>query len=159
MAHAKITGGGRLRSFGNKARETARRGGPLIEVGFRGDRFITIVAGQLEFGNPRTSLPERPAFRNAVDTIRDQLPRMIRNMKATSGRDALLSLTDAEAKRIALWARDILREGYLSFEGAELSERQERRKLGTPGAGRQLVGAEGPKLIDHIHAWIDGQRV
>ena len=55
--------------------------------------------------------------------------------------------------------RDIIRESYMNFHGAPLSERQRTRKEGTPFQDDQLIGHEGPKLISHIHAWINDVQV
>ena len=65
----------------------------------------------------------------------------------------------ADIKAIAIKARDTIRQAYLDFHGAPLSERQRERKAGTPYADDQLIGAEGPKLIGHIHAYVDGQQL
>ena len=55
--------------------------------------------------------------------------------------------------------REVVKSSYLDFHGEELSERQKTRKEGTEGEGRQLVGGEGPKLIEHIEARLDGVKV
>ena len=65
--------------------------------------------------------------------------------------------TTADYEQVAIVARDALIAGYLAFKGEPLSERQEQRKAGTLGAGKQLVDSRGPRLIEHIHAWVDGK--
>ena len=62
-------------------------------------------------------------------------------------------------RELAIVGRDALKQGYLDFHGAPLSERQRRRKKGTKYVDDQLVGAEGPKMIEHIHAYVNGVQV
>ena len=66
-------------------------------------------------------------------------------------------MSEGEAVKVALAARDILKRSYETFAGPGLSERQAARKAGTPGAGRELVGSEGPKLIGHLEARVNGR--
>ena len=134
---------------------------PLIEVGFK-DRRIAALAATHEFGleaaDGRVKLPERPAFRNSLPEVQKAMrDELLRIAKATS---PFPGYTDADWKRIAEVGRDALRRGYEKGDhGEPLSERQEARKRGTAGEGKQLVGSRGPRLVAHIHAWVDGKIV
>ena len=145
------TGGHRLKASLRQAR--AQHGETMIEVGFK-DRRIAPLALVHEFGlrgrDGGVKLPERPAFRQAV---RD-LEATVREYDRFSG-----GLTHEKAVELAVLMRDALKRAYLQFEGVPLSERQKARKAGTPYADEELVGAEGPKLIEHIGAWVNGERV
>lgn len=134
---------------------------PLIEVGFK-DRRIAALAANHEFGledaDGRVKLPERPAFRNSLPDVQKAMrDELLRIAKATS---PFPGYTDADWKRIAVVGRDALRRGYEKGDhGEPLSERQEARKRGTAGEGKQLVGSRGPRMIEHIGAWVNGRRV
>ena len=121
-------------------------------VGFL-ERRISVLAVQLEFGNPDTDLPERPAFRNGVDRVKREAPAKMEELYRKRGlADGRFDLDADELAELGRWAEGILRDAYLEFEGPGLSERQTKRKRGTPGAGQELVGSEGPKLIKHIRS-------
>lgn len=156
----KWTGGAKLRRFVRESKTAARRA-PVIEVGFK-DRRMSVLAANLEFGNPKTSLPERPAFRLGVREMAEAVSARIVEMKRQDARGArpeVFGLTDAQAREIAILARDVIRRSYIDFHGAPLSERQKARKAGTEYADEQLIGAEGPKLIQHIKAFVNGTEV
>ena len=106
---------------------------------------------RLEYGDPSTNLPERPAFRVGVRDIEEKLRAKLKALKRVP--------TKADARKVATWARDRLRGAYLRYHGPGLSERQRRRKEGTGYADDELVGAQGPKLVGHIHAYVDGEEV
>ena len=152
----RVTGGKRLKAFLRNSRKQRQ---PLIEVGFK-DRRVAVLAAQHEFGNPQTRLPERPAFRLGIEemheAVRSELKREVKKLDFAAGQWAL---DHDQAVRIATLARDTVRRAYLDFHGAPLSERQRRRKAGSGYDDEQLVGAEGPKLIGHIHAYVDGVQV
>ena len=112
---------------------------------------MAVLAVRLEYGDPSTNLPERPAFRIGV--------REVENMVRTMARKLGAPMTHDKAQRIAIAARDRLRRAYLSYHGPGLSERQRRRKAGTRYADDELIGREGPKLIGHIHGYVNGERV
>ena len=137
------TGGHKLKAHVRAAR--ARHGLHMIEVGFK-DRLFAPLAQLLEFGNAATGLPERPAFRDGArrleEVARDHTPT-----------------TYAEFVGLAVAMRDTIRQSYHDFHGEPLSERQKTRKEDTPFKEDQLIGSEGPKLIAHIHAYLDGERV
>lgn len=154
-AVVKTSGGNRLRAF-VRSRERAIKASPVhvVEVGFD-DARISPLAANLEYGNPKTNLPERPAFRHALPDIR----REARKVAAQEIRRAGGVLDHAGAVRVAVAARDVLRTAYLNFHGPGLSERQQQRKAGTSFASQELVGGEGPKLVERIAAFVDGQEV
>ena len=136
------TGGEGLRRHLREARANA--GETVIDVGFKGN--VATLAAQHEFGNPRARLPERPAFRASLG----DLVNIIDESKAT---------TPEEIEETAVLMRDAVKTSYLNFHGAPLSERQQERKAGTKYAQQQLVGAEGPKLVEHIGAWVDDEKI
>ena len=156
----KVTGGDKYRKFMREAKRAL--GSPtVIEVGFK-ERRIAVLAAQLEFGNPKTKLPERPAFRLGIDSIAKVVGKRIAEMKREdlrAKRGAVFGLTRDQAVEIAILARDTLRQAYHDFHGAPLSERQKARKAGTQYADEQLVGAEGPRLISHIRAYVNDAEV
>ena len=152
---AGVRGGAKLKRWIRNTRNRAKQ--RVIEVGFR-DARIAPLAAQLEFGNPATNLPERPAFRLGVIKMREEVRRwLIKTLRA--GSQDGVGLTDAQAVELAILARDIIRETYMDFHGAPLSQRQIERKAGTAYADDQLIGAEGPKLVAHIKAYVDGAEV
>ena len=148
----KTKGGNKLKRWmAEKQREAGRI---TIEVGFRDER-IAPLAAQLEFGNSSTRLPERPAFRQALPAIRKVALETARPyIRANRG-----TLSYEGAVRVAVAARDVLRQSYLDFEGPGLSEWQIERKRGSPGAGQELIGSKGPKLVEQIKAWVNGREV
>ena len=154
----RVEGGQRLERF-IRANKHAAREQPEMAVGFKG--HVVPLAALLEFGDPDKNLPERPAFRQGLRHIADELPAKIEaaaraNLKH---RPPVLALTEGQAREIAIWARDILRASYQRFRGPGLSERQEARKVGTKGADKELVGHEGPKLVEHVKAYVNGAEV
>ena len=160
MATSRVRGGQKLKRFLKEARESARKQ-HVIEVGFK-DRRIAVLAAQLEFGNPETNLPERPAFRLGMGRMARALSERVLEMKradARAGRGPVFGLTRKQAEEVAILARNVLRQAYREFHGAPLSERQRLRKAGTEYADEQLIGAEGPKLVGHIKAYVDGVEV
>ena len=158
MARVKTRGGSKLRAWLTKTRANASRL-PVIEVGFL-DRQMSVLASRLEFGDSSTNLPERPAFRQGVEELRRRLPEIWRDVLGSGdvARDGI-GVTHAQAVEVGLRARDVLRASYEAFEGPGLSERQAKCKEGTKGAGRELVGHEGPKLIGHLEVRVDGVTV
>ena len=157
---ARTKGGAKLRGFFRKSRRNAASGWPDIVVGFL-DRQIAVLAAQLEFGNPRTDLPERPAFRQGIADLERALSGIVlRALKtANPARDGVGHMTQAQAAEIGLAARDVLRASYERFEGPGLSERQSKRKEGSIGEGLELIGHAGPKLLGHLQVSVDGQVV
>ena len=154
---AKLKGGKKLDAYIKNSKRAAAKKLPLIEVGFK-DRRIAVLAGQLEFGNPESNLPERPAFRSTVRKRRESVnARVVELMRANLPQ--FTGLTKEQWVEIAILVRDIVRQEYEEFHGAPLSERQRQRKEDTPFADEQLIGAEGPRLIEHIKAYMDGVEV
>ena len=155
MGYKHVKGGKKLARFLSNSKRAASAF-PVIDVGFL-DRHIAVLAGRLEFGDPNANLPERPAFRQGIGDLERALPGLWKG--AVHGKDwrAGIGITEAEAVKVALAARDILARSYETFSGVGLSARQEARKAGTPGAGRELVGSEGPKLIGHLEARVNGR--
>ena len=137
-----VTGGHSLKRELAKAR--AAQPEVTVDVGFKGS--VSSLAAQHEFGNPRSHLPERPAIRAS---IRD-LENIVIESKATDHEQFV---------EAGLLMRDAMKNSYLNFEGAPLGQRQLERKRGTKYATDQLVGAEGPKLVEHVGVWVDDDKV
>ena len=157
---AKTSGGEALKRFLRQSNQNVARGWPEIIVGFL-DRRISVLASRLEFGHEASNLPERPAFRQGVADLEKRLPAIVvKALKSSNpARDGVGGLTQAQAAEIGLGARDVLRASYENYEGPGLSERQTRRKAGTAGAGKELIGHEGPKLIGHLEVAVNGMKV
>ena len=156
MAKSDVIGGRNIARWFRDTKRAASKKPPIIEVGFR-DRRIAPLAAQLEFGNRETRLPERPAFRQSLDPM----ARAVIEHLAAAGYDFRrgLAIPDSVWIGAAIAARDSVRQAYVDFHGAPLSERQIERKAGTPFEDKELIGAEGPKLIGHIRAFVDGVEV
>lgn len=147
-ARTSIKGGRKLKRWLANAK---RSNGPQhrIEAGFT-DRHIAALAAQLEFGNPKTGLPERPAFRMSSDAALEAGRAVVVGALGSRTREGVFNVGSAEADEAAEAMAKALRLGYARYSGPGLSERQRKRKVGTPGAGRELVGHEGPRLISQI---------
>ena len=147
-----VTGGKNLKRFIHEAKRQQRRmeGGVVISVGFL-DAVVAVVAAQLEFGDPSTNLPERPAFRIALQTIKRDLGAFVAERIDTR----TMRVDNALSKKIATWLVEIVQRSYHDLERPGESERQIERK----GFSDPLVGKEGPKLISRISAEIDGMSV
>ncbi|MDE0274148.1 MAG: hypothetical protein OXP11_23400 [Gammaproteobacteria bacterium] len=157
MAKSFTTGGDGLARYLKKTRQNAAKQ-PVVTVGFH-DPAMSAIAVVHEFGAGR--VPERPAFRLGVDQAERHWERNKPSVFRT-GQDAVRhgsGVDDAKLTALAIELRDIIRQAYHDFHGAPLSERQRQRKAGTSYADEQLIGAEGPKLIGHIHAEVNGQQV
>ena len=152
----RVRGGHRLRAFLRQAKSAARDQPYLIEVGF--PREVAGLAAAHEFGVARIHLPERPAFRRANATMRKALaPIVARELRRNRG-----ALDDAGAVAIARAAVKHVRAEYEAFAlsgSPSLGPAQEARKEGTPGAGRLLIGSEGPKMLDRLTGWVNGREV
>ena len=156
---ARVRGGQKLKRLAREMK--ARRVDlPLIEVGFK-DRRIAALAATHEFGledaDGRVKVPERPAFRSGIDAMQLAASRELKRI--AKAQRPFMGFTQADAVSIGRVALESMLESYRTFEGEPLSERQEARKAGTPGAGRQLIGHRGERMLDHLGLWIDGRRV
>ena len=158
MATNHVKGGQKLERFLRNSKSAASARQPEIEVGFQGKQ-IAVLAAALEYGNPATNLPERPAFRAGIA----KLPEVVKAWREThlQGRDWTKGIVVPDSAYIALAvaARDAIRRSYLDYPGVGLSATQEARKAGSQYADDELVGSEGPKLISHIKAYVDGVEV
>ena len=150
------TGGRNIARWFRDTKRAASRRPPIIEVGFK-DRRIAPLAAALEFGVEETNLPQRPAFRLGVERMQRAIVAYLKGAGHDFSRS--LILPDTTWVKVAIVARDAIRQAYLDFHGAPLSERQIERKAGTEYADEQLVGREGPKLIGHIKAYFNGREV
>lgn len=152
----RVTGGKVLAKTLKEAnaaqKKMLREGGIIISVGFH-EKLIAVLAAQLEFGNPNTNLPERPAFRIAVERIKRDLTPFV--VKERLINPLKMVVDDNSARRIATWCVDVVKEEYHSFDEPAEGERQRGRK----GFSDPLVGKDGPKLIENIAAEINGQSV
>ena len=154
MPKSRVRGGKALARFMRASKRAAGKA-PVVEAGFL-DRHVARLAGQLEFGNPNTNLPERPAFRQGIGDLKRTLPEVVGDAVAKDWKRGIV-VTKEEATEVGVAARDIIKASYMSFDGPGLSERQAARKVGTPGADKELIGSEGPKLVEHIQSRVDGK--
>ena len=147
------TGGHKLRASLRAARAIPKE--IVGEVGFL-DPHIASLAATHEYGlrgaDGGVSLPERPAFRQGSRESEEVVREATAKVKAHD--------MDVEvAGEIMVQARDTIRGSYRNFDGVPVGERQERRKAGTKGAGRPLVGSKGERLIEHIEARVNDEGV
>ena len=149
MARTYVRGGANLRKFLRNAARSKSAPQASAEAGFL-EPHIAGLAARLEFGDPRTNLPERPAFRLATPDAGKAGARVVAKALSARVREGVFMVDDAHAQRAADAMASEIRKGYERANFAPLSERQVKRKAGTAGAGKQLVGHEGPKLIRHI---------
>ena len=157
MGKAKVQGGKRLARFLRNT-ERARRTRPAVHVGFKG-RHVAVLAARLEFGDPDSNLPQRPAFAAGIRRLPDVAKEWRRlHLRGRDWSEGIV-LPDEAWRALAIMARDAVRESYLNFHGPGLSAQQAERKRGTEGADRELIGSEGPKLVGHIRAYVNGVEV
>lgn len=142
-------GGRKLKRYLANAKRTAREKQPVIEAGFL-RAHVAQLAARLEFGDPRSNLPERPAFRQARKDAFAAGTRALADGLRTRTREGVFMVDDATARKAAGAMAAAIADSYRTFHGPGLSERQTKRKEGTPGAGRELVGHKGERLIGHI---------
>ena len=161
MARTYVRGGAKLKRFLRNAAKSSRAPQATAEAGFL-QPHIAGLAARLEFGDARTDLPERPAFRTAAPDAFASGSRIVAKSLSARVREGVFMVDDAHAQRAADAMADEIRKSYRAAHFAPLSERQTKRKAGTPGAGKQLVGHEGEKLIGHIKGRVrkgrDGDR-
>lgn len=154
----KITGGAKLaRYIAELRRNREQLKGTKAEVGFFGPPIATFAATH-EYGRrgkDGTKVPAWPAFGRARPEVRREFRRALRGEVA--GKRGLITPQALEVAALA--ALEVVRESYRSAPGPELSERQQARKVGTPGEGRKLVGARGERLIQHLQARVEHRRV
>ena len=137
-----VRGGKRLAAhLRQMRRQSDRLHGRTIEAGFL-EPHIAGLAVSHEFGHG--DIPPRPAFSRAENDAKRAIRQHLKRLPG------LPENSDLEAAGEA--AAEVIRESYQDAPGPALSERQEARKEGTPGAGRKLVGHEGEKLIGHIRS-------
>ena len=132
-----VRGGDKLR---RKLREQLRTSADLddtvIEIGFFSEPEASLAVMH-EFGNVRTHLPERPAFRAAL--MPEDVSRITRAVTLAHGLGSDL------ARRVAIALFEHIRDSYLAFHSAE--------------PDKQLQGAEGTKMIAHLEARVNGRTV
>ena len=120
-----------------------------MSAGFH-EPHIAALAAQLEFGNLATDLPERPAFRMAKDDALEAGRDMIAKELKGQVRSGDLVIPDDVAQKAADAMATVIQRSYVEFDSPGLSERQRRRKVGTLGQAKVLIGHKGPRLISHI---------
>ena len=152
----KTRGGKKFTAFMDLSRKQMKElGDTNIEAGFKGR--VAPLAKALEFGIPRSNVPERPAFRQALpDVVRDTRSQAKRRVRfGGKGRYSIENATEAMAGA----AQDAIIKSYEAGDTTPVGEVQEARKRGTKGDGQPLTGSRGPKLIGHIGAWVDGKPI
>ena len=149
MARKYVRGGDKLKRFLRNAARSSGKPQPIIEAGFV-EPHIASLAARLEYGDVRSSLPERPAFRVAAPDALAAGRAIVAESLGSRVRSGNFAVADADAQRAADAMAGVVRASYRSAHFAPLSERQEARKRGTEGGGKELIGHEGEKLIRHI---------
>ena len=152
MSTKKFTKGGRkAQRWAKRAKASLQHNrGEVVSAGFH-ERRISTLASQLEHGNPSTNLPERPAFREGVPDAQEAGAKVVRKGLASRGaKSGNYAVRGKIAHAAAEAMAEALRTSYRNFRGPGLSDLQAARKRGSPGAGRELVGHRGERLIEHI---------
>ena len=156
----KVRGGDLLKRFAAKVRRNRQQlSGTKVEVGFFGPQISTLAAlhefGQRDAdGGPKS--PPRPAFRAALPKLRSEFRQSVRrNVEAESG----VLITRAAVQEAAKAALHAIVESYRDAPGPQVGPAQQARKAGTLGEGRKLVGTRGEKLISHLQARVNGEKV
>ena len=150
----RVTGGKKLAAFLKNSKREQRKiiGKPVvISIGFL-DAVIAALAATHEFGLGNN--PERPAFRVGIERMKSGLVHFIVSNRLIDSRKMVVN--ESAALRIATWCVGVVKESYHAFTTPAEGERQLARK---GGRSDPLVGASGPKLISHLAAAINGQRV
>ena len=144
-----VRGGHKFFSKIRNAKAQAAKSDVKLTVGFQGDdnkeKAIARIAKIHEFGEPKLSIPERPAFRT---TLRDGSVQKAVLAEVAKGGD---TPDKADYERAADAGTAALKRGYLRFHGKELSVGQKRRKR----HAKQLVGHRGPKMINAIRGKVE----
>ena len=153
----RSTGGKRLDASLDRHKRQLRSMGKqtVVEIGVKG-QFLASLAAVLEFGSTDGRIRERPAFRMGSRNAMPKMRAKVLELRRGGMGDVP---TEAEIIEVAKVAHEELEKAYKNYSGSGVGERQARRKLGTPGEGRELVGAQGPKLVEHISAWINSVKV
>ena len=158
MARGGVKGGKRYkRTLRNMERRGKELAATTAEVGYF-EPHVAQIAMLHEFGSkPRGAprLPERPAFRGAMPAMGKAMVDAIK-VEVGTGRGVP---SKAALEVGARGAKEALAKSYANAPGPDVGPRQQARKVGTPGADKLLVGREGPKLIDHISAEVNGDEV
>lgn len=152
----RVGGGDKLLHYVRDV-NVARRKPRVMELGYKGTLSHWSTRTNSAYRTGTRSMPERSAFRNALFAMQKAAAAKARRIAVS--RRPFNSFTDADAVQIGRAALHEQRESYLNFQGTPLSELQTARKAGTPYADRQLVGGEGPKMIEHLSVWVDGKQV
>ena len=156
-----IRGGAKLARFIKRARASARQvEGVKTEIGFIRDPKIARLAATHELGardaKGRRKLPARPAFGRSLEDLRQAYKRTLRS----EARESVGSVTAPMLAAAARAGLEVVRKSYRSgAPGPPVGPGQEARKRGTAGAGKLLVGVEGPKLSEHLTAEVGGSKV
>ena len=155
----RVSGGEKLAAFAREVANNRRAlSGTKIEVGFF-DPLMARLAATHEFGQRDSDggpkVPPRPAFRDALPRLRSEFRQSAR--RNLEGRRGLVTRSAVEAAAKA--ALGAIVESYRNAPGPEVGAAQQARKAGTPGEGRKLVGTRGEKLIGHLQARVNGEKL
>ncbi|MCY4396349.1 MAG: hypothetical protein OXC10_14570 [Rhodospirillaceae bacterium] len=155
MTAGGVRGGKKFkRKMADLRTRAAALDGTVAEIGFH-EPHVAAIARLHEYGSKGEGgapLPERPAFRAALPAMGKAMTGAI----AAEGGKGKGAPSKAVIEAGARGAKAALVRSYEHAPGPPVGEQQEARKAGTPGAGRLLIGAEGPALIGHISAKVDG---
>ena len=150
MPTTRVKGGKNLARFLKNAYRAERATNPNIEVGF-GDARINALAVQLEFGNPQTKLPERPAFRMGVQDMLSTVAERAEAMKRKDVSTGRLGYTAAQARELAVLGRDTNPQRVSPIPRCA-AERAAEGAQGGLAVCRRSVGWERGAEADRAHS-------
>ena len=147
-------GGGKAQAFLDRSRRNMKDlSATKLEVGFFDPRSAAIAQiFEYGLGDQR----ERPAMRASRPEFEKAVRKALKVALKSSARQGAFRLSIPAAQRVADWGAKAMREGYRAYSyqsSPPLGPIQISRKRGTEGAGRQLVGVKGERLI----GWIEGR--
>ena len=135
MARSYIRGGANLRKFLRNAARSKSAPQASAEAGFF-EPHVARLAARLEYGDVRSNLPERPAFRLAVPDAGKAGARVVAKALSARVRDGVFVLDEAHAREAADAMAETIRKGYETFHGAP--------HIGAPGQEERRHGGRGP---------------
>ena len=155
-----VKGGQKLRRFIKQARrQAARTQGTTTTIGFHNPKIARLAATHelgLRDAEGKRKLPARPAFGRSLEELRTAY----RNTLRREARGSLGMVTLPMLENAARAGVEAVRASYeAGAPGPPLGPRQAARKKGTVGAGKLLIGTEGPKLATHLTAEVGGSKV
>ena len=139
-------GGLKTRAFlTNAKRRMATDANQSVVAGFLDKRDTGVVA-QLEYGNPKRSLPPRPAFRQGMAEMERPQSEVRTALKREAAKIIGRHGGDPNMGNVGRAAVDTLQESYHALTNPPNAPSRIAKK----GHDDVLVGPDGPRLIDRI---------